>query len=235
MVRLLVPRMKGGRHERQKACHKWSKESSREGWGRSGVGIILSPDIIHVTAAGWERRPSGDISQGTSSCQMQKERYPGKTSKSWESSASGRSPDSTPRQIHPHAGLLSGEGYTTHNPVSLGCPRGTWTGDASMSADQSLLDLAGIYSARRRPGGEGGMIPWGVCSGFLIYPRDERKAQASRQPECQPRRGPWVVHSHSLTGSSTSLAEFHVEDSCVGGTFGLELAGLAEPCSWGTN
>lgn len=65
----------------------------------------------------------------------------------------------TPRQIHPHADLLSSEGYTAHHPVSLGCPCGTWTGDAYISADRSLLGLAGIYSARRRPGGEGGMIP----------------------------------------------------------------------------
>lgn len=65
----------------------------------------------------------------------------------------------TPRQIHPHAGLLSHEGYTARHPVSLGCPRGTWTGDTDMRADRSLLSLAGIYSARRRPGGEGEMIP----------------------------------------------------------------------------
>lgn len=55
--------------------------------------------------------------------------------------------------------VLSREGYTAHHPVSLGCPHGTWTGDAHMSADRSLLVLAGIYSTRRRPGGEGGMIP----------------------------------------------------------------------------
>lgn len=60
MARLLVPRMKGGRPERQKACHKRSKKSAREGSGRSGEGYevephILSPDIIHVTAAGREK------------------------------------------------------------------------------------------------------------------------------------------------------------------------------------
>lgn len=36
MARLLVPRMKGGRSERQKACHRQSKERAREGWGRFG-------------------------------------------------------------------------------------------------------------------------------------------------------------------------------------------------------
>lgn len=60
MARLLVPRMKGGRPERQKAVTSETRRVLGKVGGDLGGGHevephILSPDIIHVTAAGREK------------------------------------------------------------------------------------------------------------------------------------------------------------------------------------
>lgn len=209
MARLLVPRTKVGCSDSQKGSQKRSKESSRAGWGRPQWWQV--PGDISIAEG------RGQLSRKVTAeprvlCKATSRRIPD----SWINLPHSRSPVMWMRSL-----------LTALSPP--GCPRGTWTGDVCVSADekeaQSVLGLAAVT-------GQVGRAGWfhEECSELLIYPRDGRKAPASRQPVHQPRRGPRVIHSHSLAGSPTSPAGFHVEDSCVGGTFGLKLAALAEPC-----